>query len=226
MPDCDNATPHPASFYDQQVRTTIPYYDIFHDETIRLIKTTHPEPELWLDTGCGTGSLVMKAQRHFTKTTFLLADPSPEMMRMAYEKLKNVPRIKFLDPAATQHLQLENTMDVITAIQAHHYLAPSARKLATQICYAGLKKGGIYVTFENIRPLTTKGIVIGKQLWADYQSSQGKDSQSVLKHLDRFDSEFFPITVEEHISLLREQCFSVAEMLWYSTMQAGFYGIK
>jgi tRNA (cmo5U34)-methyltransferase len=38
--------------------------------------------------------------------------------------------------------------------------------------------------------------------------------------------EYFPITVEEHLDLLRNCGFGAVEMFWYSYMQAGFYCIK
>jgi tRNA (cmo5U34)-methyltransferase len=37
---------------------------------------------------------------------------------------------------------------------------------------------------------------------------------------------FFPITVEEHLSLLKKMGFNAVELLWYSYMQAGFYCVK
>jgi len=48
----------------------------------------------------------------------------------------------------------------------------------------------------------------------------------VENHLKRFNVEYFPINIEEHLSLLRKSGFSVVEMFWYSYMQAGFYCIK
>ena len=45
-------------------------------------------PKLWLDTGCGTGSLVEQAFDIFKETTFILADPSPEMINEAKNKLQ------------------------------------------------------------------------------------------------------------------------------------------
>ncbi len=85
----DNSTPHPASKYDAQIRNTIPYYDNFHAETIHFIKAMGMSPKLWLDTGCGTGSLIEQAFDVFKETTFILADPSPEMMNEAKKKLQN-----------------------------------------------------------------------------------------------------------------------------------------
>jgi tRNA (cmo5U34)-methyltransferase len=134
----------------------------------------------------------------------------------------------FLDPAGTQGLSLPAGLrpDVVTAIQAHHYLTASERKMATQVCYDALNKSGIFITFENIRPFTEEGLETGKRTWGAYQLSRGKGEEAVGKHLQRFGTEYFPITVEEHLKLYRECGFETVELLWYSCMQAGFYCIK
>ena len=100
------------------------------------------------------------------------------------------------------------------------------RNKVTKVCYDLLNQGGTYVTFENIRPITEIGIEIGKRSWKSFQLSKGRDLKTVENHIKRFDTMFFPITVEEHISLLRGIGFNAVELLWYSCMQAGFYGVK
>jgi tRNA (cmo5U34)-methyltransferase len=226
----DNSTPHPASKYDSQIRNTIPYYDDFHAETIHFIKATGMHPRLWLDTGCGTGSLVDQAFNIFKETTFILVDPSPEMMNEAKNKLqkkkRDVERIRFLEPVSTESLTLKSKVDVITAIQSHHYLSKAKREKATRTCYSLLKDKGLYITFENIRPSSEKGIENAKKYWSDYQRSRGKDAEAVRNHMKRFDSEYFPITIEEHLKLLKSCGFRTVELFWYSYMQAGFYCIK
>lgn len=226
MEEFDNSTPHLSSNYDEQVRNIIPYYDYFHIETINLIKSTYTNPRIWLDTGCGTGSLIEKALDRFKETTFIMADPSPEMLIVAKNKLGNNDLIKFLDPIGTQDIDLRFKVNVITAIQAHHYLTKQVREKATQVCFNLLEDKGIYVTFENIRPFSQEAIKLEKDYWTNFQLSKGKDINSVNKHMERFDSEYFPITVEEHLKTLRVCGFKIVELFWYSYMQAGFYGIK
>ena len=229
MVKTDNSTPHLSAVYDARVRGTIPYYDAFHEETLNLIKAMHIEPKRWLDTGCGTGTLVQKALPLFLNTQFILADPSQDMLNNAKNKLANVSngRVQFLEPASTQDLPKSmESFDVITAIQAHHYISREERIRASAVCFELLTTRGVYVTFENIRPLTNEGIIIGKENWKHFQLSKGKDLATVQKHLERFDVEYHPITIEEHLSLLRKAGFSTIEMLWYSCMQAGFYCIK
>ncbi len=117
-------------------------------------------------------------------------------------------------------------LDVITAIQSHHYLSKAKREKATRTCYSLLKNRGLYITFENIRPFSKKGIENAKKYWSDFQLSKGKDAETVRNHMKRFDSEYFPITVDEHLKLLKACGFQTVELFWYSYMQAGFYCIK
>lgn len=117
-------------------------------------------------------------------------------------------------------------VDVITAIQSHHYLSENERYKAVKSCYNNLNENGVYVAFENIRPLTEKGTEIGKEYWKRFQISKGKTVEEAENHIKRFGVEYFPITIEEHISLLKEIGFSAVELFWYSYMQAGFYCIK
>ena len=226
MKESDNSTPYLSLNYDEQVRNTIPYYDCFHIETINLIKSACMNPKIWLDTGCGTGSLIEEALDRFKETIFILADPSPEMLHVAKDKFRNNKVVKFLDPIGTQDINLNFKLNVITAIQAHHYLTKQVREKATQVCFDLLEDKGIYISFENIRPFSLEGVKLGKDYWTNFQLSKGKDIDSVNKHMERFDSKYFSITVEEHLKTLRSCGFKIVELFWYSYMQAGFYGIK
>jgi len=228
--DRDNTTPHKAAHYDVDVRKTVPFYDQFYSQTIDLVKSARPNAKVWLDTGCGTGWLVGEAFKHFPNTLFILADPSQSMLDEAKTKLTSLPpsQVRFLAPAGTENIALDDNTrpDVITTIQAHHYLDATIKRIATQKCYDMLADGGIYITFENIHPYTEQGVKIGFDTWKRYQLAQGRDEKTVDDHIKRFDKAYFPISVTTHIELLRECGFGAAELLWYSHMQAGFYAIK
>jgi tRNA (cmo5U34)-methyltransferase len=225
----DNRSSHKSEDYDLEIIDTIPYYDSFHDETLKLIRTILTEPDIWLDTGCGTGTLVQKALKEFDNTHFILADPSLQMLNLAKNKLLKhySERIKFLEPTETGDIIVDDYKpNVITAIQSHHYMSINQRFEATKKCYGLLNNDGIYITFENIRPTTPIGVEIGKEYWKNFQESRGRDQKKVEMHLKRFDVEYFPIKIDEHVSLLERSGFSVVEIFWRSYMQAGFYCIK
>jgi tRNA (cmo5U34)-methyltransferase len=225
----DNATPFPAARYDAHVERTIPYYASFHEETFQLVGTIASAPAVWLDTGCGTGNLVEKALPLFPTTHFLLADPSTAMLDQARAKLAGAGpgRVTFLDATGSRDLAPGPVRcDVITAIQCHHYLDHEGRRAAVGACYRLLAEGGLFVCFENIRPMSARAVEIGKEYWKGYQVRQGKPRDEAAAHIERFDREFFPLTVTEHLDLLRESGFQTAELFWYSYMQAGFYAIR
>jgi len=226
----DNTTPHKAIEYDTNIVKTIPYYECFHKETIDLIKSYNNKCEKWLDIGCGTGILLENAQDIFKNTKFILADPSEAMINIAKSKFSNYPKekIDYIPGCSSQYLQnhIKEKVDVITAIQVHHYLKKEEREEATRSCFNTLKKGGLYITFENISPMSTKGIEIGLDRWGCFQVCKGKSEEMVRNHRDRFNKEYYPITILEHLELLKKTGFESYEIFWVSHMQCGFYGIK
>lgn len=223
----DNTTAHSASDYDTGVLQTIPFYTEFHAQVIRLVSAYQPSPNSWLDTGCGTGNLIAKCCAEFPDTAFTLSDPSEKMLAVAKEKLGAYSQnISFLPPAPTQDISVNSRFDVITAIQAHHYLSVQERADTAKVCHRLLNPNGLFITFENIRPLTDIGTEIGLKSWYTYQREKGKTEDEAKAHIDRFGKEYFPVTVSAHLDLYRACGFRVVELLWYAHMQAGFYCIK
>ena len=223
----DNRTSQPASEYDGNIEKTIPFYRMFHKQTVELVSTHNPEPQTWLDTGCGTGRLVLEAAKVFTVTQFTLADPSGAMLEIAQEKLSAYKQCCTYVLGGTEEITFpDNTFDVITAILAHHYVVPEVRSKITAACYRMLKPGGIYITFESIRPRTDAGLKNGLARWQREQLAAGKSSDAVAKHISRYGVEFLPITVAEHLTVMGNSGFAAVELFWTSYMQAGFYGIK
>ncbi|MDD1729623.1 MAG: class I SAM-dependent methyltransferase [Methanospirillum sp.] len=221
----DNATSHPASLYDQNITITIPYYQEILEEILAFVESIEAKPASWLDTGCGTGTLVSRALSRFPDTVFTIADPLAEMLKQAEMKLSDL-RVSILGQCSTENLESGTGYDIITAIQCHHYLDIPTRKQAVERCFSLLKPGGYYITSENIRPLSRAGESIGLRYWGRFQERAGKNHEEVKTHLARFDREYHPITITEHLDLYRSAGFETVEILWYSYMQGLFYAIK
>jgi len=220
----DNKTSQPAIDYDANVCKTIPRYHMFHDETLNLVKEAISKPQSWLDTGCGTGTLLVKVIKEFGQLRVVAADPAEEMLKLASEKLKEFEITYVL--SGSEAFDYPDKFDVATAIMVHHYLDEEGRRKATQNCFDKLRQGGIYVTFETIKPNTEAALQIGLNRWRTAQILNGKRPDAVDKHIARYGSELLPITIDAHLKLLRETGFSTVEVFWVSGMQAGFYGIK
>ncbi len=222
----DNTTSQPAHEYDDNITKTMPFYDRFHEMILSLTAVVKPAPAAWLDTGCGTGTFVAKAAAALPGTRFTLADPSAPMLAIAKEKTAKLSGCEYL-PLGTEALASPDvTYDVITAVLAHHYFDAAGRRAATANCYRMLKPGGLYITYETLRPRTPQGLEIGLEWWRRAQLSSGKNPAGVEKYIGRYGVEFFPITLAEHFDLLAAAGFSTVEVLWLSGLQVGLYAIK
>ncbi|MCP4213876.1 MAG: class I SAM-dependent methyltransferase [bacterium] len=230
MNNKDNTTPHHSAVYDERVRQTVPFFREFHTETIDLVKTVKPNVKVWLDTGCGTGTLAARAMQHFPKTCFLLADPSEGMLEQAQIDFSGLPgsRVEFLGAVGTGDIKPAGTTkpDVISAIQCHHYMKEAKRMEAVQNCFNLLDGNGLFITFENVYPNSETGIEIGLKRWMAFQRSAGRDAAVVKEHGKRFNTAYFPISPAAHIKMMKQCGFQTVELFWFSHMQAGFYAIK
>jgi tRNA (cmo5U34)-methyltransferase len=167
----------------------------------------------------------------FPGTRFLLVDPSAPMIGQARQRLCDVDgnRIEFLRPAGSADLAAQlapNSCQVVTSILCHHYLRAPEHAEAVRACYRLLAPEGLFVTFENVMPRTDAGVRIGLERWGRFQVASGRSTETVSAHLERFDRNYFPLTLDEHFALMHEIGFRTVEIFWLSHVQAGFYAIK
>ena len=223
----DNASSYNSSIYDENITSVLPYYTEFHAQVIdvvRVLAMEKEEPIRWLDTGCGTGTLALRTLDVIPNVSFMLCDPSEGMLEVAKEKLsgKNVS----FNVAASDQLSYENEFDIVTAIQSHHYYDIPTRELAVKKCYNALKEGGIFMTFENISMSTEESDAMALNRWGQFLLEHGWSPEGVKNHQARRGVEMFPITIEQHLEMLKNAGFKSVNLLWTSYMQAGFWAVK
>jgi tRNA (cmo5U34)-methyltransferase len=229
--ETDNTTPHRASEYDQLIRRIIPFYDAIQSETLDLVASVRPDVACWLDTGCGTGTLIEMALPLFPQTRFILTDPSQAMLQEAKKRFENEPseRVRILSAMGSEDLMtsgLEVKPQVITAILCHHYLNASGRQMAVWSCYEALADGGLFVSFENVDFGRSRANETALDRWGNHQLKQGRSASEIESHRNRFQVRYFPITIDNHLDLLRNTGFQTAEVFWLSYMQAGIFALK
>ncbi len=220
----DNKSAYNSDIYDEHIVNVLPYYREYHHQVIDVVRSMGNDAPKWLDTGCGTGTLAVKALETIPDARFTLCDPSEKMLAIAKDKLKD-NYISFLN-VPSDRLEFDNEFDVVTAIQSHHYFDKEGRELAVSNCYRALKSGGLFVTFENIRMSTDESDAIALKRWVRFLEEHGNSAEDVQMQIERRGTEVFPITIEEHIELLKKSGFSSVNLLWSSYLQAGFWAIK
>ena len=220
----DNISAFSSSEYDIKIKQTLPYYDDFYEQVIKLVKVHNSKDLAWLDVGCGTGKRGSVAFENLELQKFVFCDCSEEMIQIVQNSFKD-KKAEFL-VSDVQKISYIEEFDVVTAIQVNHYLYKDERRTALQKCYEALKENGLFISFENFAPFTDLGKSLYLEKWRNYQISQGKSPEESEKHIQRYGKDYFPITLTEHMELMQECGFKVVEILWLSNMQVGIWGMK
>jgi len=221
----DNATAHAASDYEREVERTIPFHAEILRTAVDVALAARPNPSRWLDTGAGPGRLVELASARSPSTSFFAADPSDAMLAIARTRIAPERLIRATSETLPDASAFGGPLDVITAVQCHHYGDAAARERSVARCRDLLAPGGVLVVFENVRAETDRGHAIQRERWASWQRAQGRDEATVHKHLEREGKAFFPIRVSEHLELLRRLGFEAVEIIWRAYGQAGFVAL-
>ena len=220
----DNKSAYNSGIYDDKIVNVLPYYREYHGQIMDLVRNMDFSDPAWLDTGCGTGTLAHRVLADRNDVKFTLCDPSEKMLEEAKEKLSGKD-IRFFN-ISSQELAFESEFDVVTAVQSHHYLQPDERKTAVSKCYSALRENGVFIAFENIRMTTDESDALALSRWARFLAEHGNPPDEVRMQIERRGTEVLPITIEEHLTLLRECGFRSADILWTSSLQAGFWAVK
>lgn len=223
----DNKSAYNANIYDENIVNTLPYYKEYSAQIIDLVNATGKKDITWLDTGCGTGTLAVRVLGERDDVSFTLCDPSEQMLEIAKNKLSGLEarNIRFFNVSSGE-ISFSEEFDVVTAVQSHHYLQMDERKKAVKNCYNALKEGGIFVAFENIKMSTDESDELTLKRWVHFLEEHGNSPEKVEMQLTRRGTEVLPITIEQHIEILRECGFRSVNVLWASYLQAGVWGIK
>lgn len=220
----DNNSAFNVDEYDEKIAQTLPYYQDFYQTVVDLVNVYFKEEPRWLDVGCGTGKMAEVALANLEVESFLFFDSSSKMIEFVSKKFK-LSNVDFLNESI-EKLSFNNEFDIITAIQVNHYLHRDKRIIAIENCYRGLKDNGIFITFENYAPFSDVGKELGLARWKKYQLNHGRNINEVQNHLNRYGQDYFPITINEHMKLIKDCGFKVVEIIWLSYLQVGFLAIK
>ena len=150
-------------------------------------------------------------------------DNSSAMLEAARRKISfsGVEFLKF----PVEEINYDSQFDVITSILVNHYMTYEERTIAVSNCRHALKEGGVFITFENFAPCDDVMKNLYLKRWKKYQYSKGKSIKECEKHLSRYNTEYFPITIQEQIKILRDCGFMSVEIFWCSYMQGGILAI-
>lgn len=220
----DNCSAFDSDDYEIKIKQTLPYYEEFYRQVIDVVRASFSNALKWLDVGCGTGKMAAEALKELDIDSFTFCDCSAEMIKAAQSRFNFTKADFIISPL--QELNFDSSFDVVTAIQVNHYLKKEERITAVYKCFKALKTGGMFISFENFAPYSRLGEKIYLDRWQAFQLRQGKNKAECEKHRERYNKNYYPITISEHLNIMKNCGFQAVEILWLSCMQVGILGIK
>lgn len=214
-----------AESYDRDILNTIPYYDEVYHQIADVVSVVFFNKIVsWLDIGCGTGKMAKVALEQCNIEKMICTDNSSAMLEVARQKISS-SYVEFLK-LPIKEINYDPQFDVITSILVNHYMTCEERMIAVRNCYHALKEEGTFITFENFAPFDEAMKNLYLKRWKKYQYSKGKSIKECENHLSRYNTEYFPITIQEQIKILRDCGFMNVEIFWCSYMQVGILARK
>lgn len=209
---------------ERGISMRIPDYLELRSKISEIVSEKCSDPKIWLDTGCGTGGLIADNIAKHPSTQFVLADPSSENIAEAKIALAGNMKCAYVTKPTDALNFGDSTVDVITAVLCHHYYDAEGRKKATENCFRMLSKGGIYVTVEHVEHSEDKEYKESE--WRSFIAGNGMPKEAADAYLARRNVEFFPITENDHIDLLKQCGFLSIERFWLTCADIGFIALK
>lgn len=119
-----------ASKYDGFTQTWIINYQFVIDTVPKIIEMEQPNAKEILIVGCGTGNETLCLANFKNKAWNITGvDPSPDMIKIANEKLKNHSKVKIIKGEVNQ-LPINKKYDAATLLLVLHFMKDNGTKQA------------------------------------------------------------------------------------------------
>tara|TARA_B100000780_G_C21092595_1_gene440403 strand:+ start:289 stop:1002 length:714 start_codon:yes stop_codon:yes gene_type:complete len=195
--------------FDKHILKSVPFYNQFHEISLKLSEFFITDDAKILDIGCSTGTFLIDLSKKYPKKNykinFLGIDPVSSMIKNAKSKNKD-SRIKFLKKSIFDLKKKNYTF--ISAILTLQFISPSQRQKAYTIIYKSLNVGGGLIIFEKVRAAHSKNEEINVGAYNDFKRSNGFSEKEINQKALSLRGKMECYTPEENTKLLKNAGFS------------------
>lgn len=239
-----NVAEHAAG-YDAAAEVVHPYYDEAHDAVIAQIARPADAEFLLVDLGGGSGRLVERFLKRFTRARAVVVDQSEAFLELAKSKLAPfTPRASFLVSRLQDDWssKLPEQPTAIISTSAIHHLEPAEKRALYQQCYDALLPLGILANGDEVRAESDGEYRAALEKWAAHMQrimNEGLVVESfhpMLKkwqerNVTRFDQPRISgddchETIRTQLAYLADCGFRSVSSPWQREMWAVLLGIK
>lgn len=217
MSDMKNIKKHfeeEAEQYDGIIKKLIPYYHQMVDAIVNTIPFEHTSEIEVLDLGCGTGTVAKTVKDTFTKAKMTCMDISANMLQIAGGKLSDASDTTYIN-SNFYEFNFEKKYDSIVSSLALHHLVTKEDKLDFYSkIYSGLKAGGIFINADVVLASTDFLQKRYMEQWKSFMCRNVMKDEVENKWIPTYYEEDRPVSMMEHIEMLKEAGFADIDIVW------------
>ena len=215
-----------AEHFDTHVRKSIPLYDEVQQMTADMSEWFIHNGSTVYDIGSSTGETIFHLQKkHASKENvrFIGIDNSEMMVKQAWKKV-SANNVQFLYQDVVQ-TEFEEA-DLFISLFTLQFLSMPERMQVLQRMYRCLRSGGALIMAEKVLAEEGRFNEIWVELYWDFKKGQGLTDDQILQKARGIRGVLRPITLTEHIRMLKMIGFNSIDVFfkWYNF--AGILAIK
>lgn len=208
-----------AKSYDNFIQNWIINYQFVIDTLPKLIDIEQPTAKNVLVVGCGTGNELLSLSKYKNNWSITGVDPSPDMVKIAKEKLKQYPEVTIIQDEVNQ-LSADKKYDVATLFLVLHFMKDDGTKKALlQNIFDKLEQGATFLLLDIFGAedeFASNLKLLEKLLPAEVEGMIIKDRIASMPE------RIFPISEERLSALLQEVGFSKLIRFFQSAIYGGW----
>lgn len=206
-----------ATGYNQFVETWIPNYNYFLDRLPKLLSETIQKDLLVV--GCGTGNEIERFTQITERWEITGIDPSPEMIKLANEKLQDYGNITLIKGLLAD-TDIEKKYNAATLLLVLHFLEDNGNKLALlKDISERLVSGATFVMLDitGNKKQIEENLKVLRLLLPD-----GLEEEQIHNRINRIENELFSVSEERLSELCIEAGFEPPLRFFQSAIYKGW----
>ena len=219
-----------TNVFDDMITRSVPFYKEIHALILDIFSKVPTSGELIYDLGCSTGTTIQllhkSIQNHKDRPNFIGIDSSESMIKTCREKLSREKNLKFeLINKKIQDVEFQSSKIIIMNYTLQ--FIPTEKRLSIlKKVYESLKKGGIFIMSEKIRPEFGDVEEVVTELYYDFKRRNGYSNLEIMQKREALEKVLIPNTIKQQKTLLKDAGFKSYDTIfqWYNF--SSFIGIK
>lgn len=221
----DNET---AELYSQRKPIWLPEFEFSFDLIISALKPYIKGGEKLLDLGAGTGKLSRKVLESYENIGITLIDFSENMLAEVPNVLSDFKRKYNTVLADIFDIKLEKNHynNVISSFAIHHARNIDDYSNLYKNIYNSIIDLGVFICVDVIEGATPYLSKSNENGWEKFLEEQSFTKQDIKKILSNYCREDSPLSIFEHLTLLKKSGFDKVDLLWKKYNFGVYMGIK